>query len=48
MAESEESKSKIRKAGEEIAKESNPVTFWQKIRGAPVIEQIFRVIDRFL
>ncbi len=39
---------KTRSAAKNVADESNPVSFMKKLRGLPVIKQIFRVVDRFL
>lgn len=39
---------KTRKAAKNVADESNPIGFAKKLRGLPVIKQIFRVLDRFL
>ena len=40
--------SKSSNAAKEVLAESNPVTFVQRLRGLPVIKQVFRVLDRFL
>lgn len=39
---------KAQDAATNVAEESNPVGFLKKLRGLPLIKQVWRVLDRFL